>query len=59
MYRLSIEQVRARVVQTWGLPLSLPGYLPNPWIKPTSPALQADSLLLSHQGSWYKEHYII
>ena len=24
--------------------------LPDPGIKPTSPALQADSLLLSHQG---------
>ena len=25
--------------------------LPNPGIKPTSPALEADSLPLSHQGS--------
>ena len=28
-----------------------PGDLPNPGIKPTSPASQADSLPLSHQGS--------
>ena len=36
-----------------GLPFPTPGDLPDPWIKPTSPvapALQADSLLLSHQG---------
>ena len=34
-----------------GLPCPLPGYLPNPGIKPESsesPALQTDSLLLSH-----------
>ena len=29
------------------------GHLPNPGIKPRSPALQADSLPLSHQGSPY------
>ena len=37
-----------------GLPCSPPRDLPNPGIKPTSPvafALQADSLLLSHEGS--------
>ena len=33
------------------LPFLSPGDLPNPGIKPTSPALQADSLPLSHQGS--------
>ena len=32
-----------------GLPFPSPGDLPNPGIKPTSPALQVDSLLLSHQ----------
>ena len=26
-----------------GLPFASPGDLPNPWIKPRSPALQADS----------------
>ena len=37
-----------------GLPFPSPRDLPNPGIKPTfpvSPALQADSLLLSHQES--------
>ena len=34
-----------------GLPCLPPGDLPNPGIKPGSPALQADSLPLSHQGS--------
>ena len=37
-----------------GLPCLPPGYLPDPGIEPVSPvapALQADLLLLSHQGS--------
>ena len=34
-----------------GLPFPSPGDLPLPGIKPVSPAWQADSLLLSHQGS--------
>ena len=36
-----------------GLPFSLPGNLPDPGfepVSPASPALQADSLLLSHLG---------
>ena len=33
-----------------GLPFPSPGDLPDPGIKPVSPAFQADSLLLSHQG---------
>ena len=33
------------------LPVSPPGDLSDPGIKPMSPALQVDSLLLSHQGS--------
>ena len=33
-----------------GLPFSPPGDLPDPRIEPVSPALQADSLLLSHLG---------
>ena len=37
-----------------GLPFPSPGNLPNPGIEPTSPALQVDSLLLSHQGSLTK-----
>ena len=34
-----------------GLPCPLPGDPPNPGIQPASPALQADSLPLSHWGS--------
>ena len=34
-----------------GLPCTLPGGLPDPGIEPVSPALQADSLQLSHWGS--------
>ena len=34
-----------------GLPFPSLGDLPNPGIEPRSPALQADSLPLSHQGS--------
>ena len=34
-----------------GLPFPSPGHLPNPAIEPVSPALQADSVPLSHPGS--------
>ena len=34
-----------------GLPFPPPGDISNPGIEPRSPALQADSLLLSHWGS--------
>ena len=34
-----------------GFQFLLPGDLPYPWIGPTSPAPQGDSLMLSHQGS--------
>ena len=34
-----------------GLPCPPPGHLPNPGIKPESPALQADSLPLTLQGN--------
>ena len=34
-----------------GLPFPSPGDLPHPGIEPKSPALQMDSLSLSHQGS--------
>ena len=33
-----------------GLPFPSPGDLPEPGIEPTYPVLQADCLLLSHQG---------
>ena len=41
--------LQARILE-WVAILS-PGDLPNPGIEPTPPALQVDSLLLSHQGS--------
>ena len=34
-----------------GLPCPPPGDLPNPGIEPTSPVLQVNALLLSHQGN--------
>ena len=34
-----------------GLPFPSPGDLPNPGLKPESPALQANSSPLSHQGN--------
>ena len=40
--------IKARVLN--GLPFPPPGHLPDPGIKLASPALQEDSLLLSHQG---------
>ena len=36
-----------RQEQWSGLPFPSPGDLANPWVEPTSPALQADSLLLT------------
>ena len=38
-----------------GLPFSPPGDVPDPRIKPTSPALEADSLPLSHRISEVSE----
>ena len=39
--------------ESWsGLPCPPPGDIPNPGIKPTSPALQADFLPSDHQGKW-------
>ena len=49
---LSVEFSRR---EYWtGLPCPPPGDLPNPGTEPRSPALQADSLPLSHQGSPHK-----
>ena len=44
-----------------GLPFPSPGDLPDPRVKPMSPALQVDSFLLNHQGSLeirFTEHKI-
>ena len=35
-----------------GYPIPSPGHLPDPGIEPESPALQVDSLHLSHQGRY-------
>ena len=44
-----------------GLPSPSPGHLPNPAIEPVSPALQTDSLPLSHWGTskmWCRQYKI-
>ena len=46
---LSMGILQARIVEWVAMPSS--GDLPDPGIKPRSPALQEDSLPLSHQGS--------
>ena len=43
--------LQARILS--GLPCPPPGDLPDPGIDPASPALQLDSLPLSHRGSPY------
>ena len=48
--------LQARILEWTATPL--PGDLPNPEIEPGSPALQADSLPLSHQGSPDSSPYI-
>ena len=40
-----------------GLPFLSPGYLPNPGIKPGSPALQADFLLTALPGKARQQGY--
>ena len=40
------------------LPFPSPGDLPDPGIEPTSPAVQGDSLPLSHEGGWVDSLYI-
>ena len=42
-----------------GLLFSSPGDLPDTGVKPVSPALQADSLLLNHWGSPYTSEVVI
>ena len=42
-----------------GLPLPSPGAFPNPGIRPGSPASQAGSLLLSHQGGPTHSYFVV
>ena len=46
---------QARILK-WVAPCPPPGDLPNPWIKPMSPALQADSLPTELWGKPYIKH---
>ena len=49
-----LEVLEASRREYWsGLPFPSPGYLPDPGVEPKSPALQADSLLLTLEGSPY------
>ena len=41
------------------LPFASPGDLPDPGIEPTSPALQAVSLPLSHQGNSFPIYLVV
>ena len=51
-YKVVTLQLKKKKKEYWsGLPFPSPGDLPDPGIKPGSPALQADSYHLSHQGS--------
>ena len=46
-----------RQEQWKGLPFPSPGGLPDPGTEPTSPALQADSLPLSHLKAQYSLYF--
>ena len=50
-HQASVYQGFPRQKPWSGLPLSPPRDLPDPGIKPTSPASQMDSVSLSHLGS--------
>ena len=50
-HQVSLSMGFSRQEYWSGLQCSPPGDLPNPGIEPGSPALQADPLPLSHQGS--------
>jgi len=53
-----LSMVFSRQEYWTGLPFPSPGDLPNPRIEPGSPPLQADSLLLSHQGAEYFNYVV-
>ena len=56
------EILQARILEYSCLPCPPPGDLPDPGIKPVSsvvPALEADSLSLSHQGNPSRNIYLI
>ena len=49
-HQAPLSMVFSRQEYWSGLPFPSPEDLPDPEIEPRSPALQADSLLISHQG---------
>ena len=57
-HRVPLSMVLSRQEYKSGLPFPSSGDLPNPGIKPESPALQVNFLLLSHEGSLYIYIYI-
>ena len=56
-YQVSLSMGFSRQEYWSGLPFPSPGNLPDPGIEPGSPALQMDSLLLSHKVTQYKTYY--
>ena len=52
-HQVPLSIVLSRQEYKCGLPFPSSGDLPNPGIKPESPALQVDFLLLSHRGNIY------
>ena len=52
------EDIKKRRKEYWpGLPFPSPGVLPDPGVKPRSPALQADSLLSEPPGPDIKKRW--
>ena len=51
MYEIPLSMRFSRQERWSGLPFPYPGDLPDPGLKPESPALQAILYHLSHQGS--------
>ena len=47
----SVHGILQERILEYSLLFPNPGVLPDPGVEPTSPVLQANSLLLSHQGS--------
>ena len=51
-HQASLSMGSSRQEYWSGLPCPLPGDIPNPGIKPASPALQEYSIVLSHKKEW-------
>ena len=57
-FQASLSMGFSRQEYRSGLPCLFPEDLPDPGIKPAFPALQADSVLLSHWGSSYINYHV-